>query len=55
MRSVLRIVAVVAALAVVLVVVGCSSPSNAEVSDVVKKVGGAYDGMAAGAGHSTAR
>jgi len=48
MRSVSRIVAVVAALAVVLVV-GCGSPSNAEVSDVVKKVGGAYDGMAAGA------
>ena len=49
MRGVSGIVAVVAALAVVLGVVGCGSPSNAEMGDVVKKVGGAYDGMAAGA------
>jgi len=50
MRNVARIVAVAAALVLTLGVVGCGSPpSNAEVTDVVKKVGGAYDGMAAGA------
>jgi len=48
MRGVSRIVGVVAALAVVLGVVGCGSPaSDAEVADVVKKVGGAYEWMAA--------
>ena len=49
MRGVSRIVAVVAALAVVLGVVGCGSTSDAEMGDVVKKVSGAYDGMAAAA------
>jgi hypothetical protein len=47
MRGVSRIVAVISALAVVLGVVGCGSPSNADEIEVVKKVGGAYDGMAA--------
>ncbi len=47
MRSLSRFVSLVAALAVVLSVVGCGSASNADVSDVVKRVGGAYDGMAA--------
>jgi hypothetical protein len=43
------VVAVVAALAVVLGVVGCGLPFEAEFAEVVKKAGGDYDGMAAGA------
>jgi hypothetical protein len=47
MHGVSRIVVVVAALVLVLTVGGCGSSSTADVGDVVKRVGGAYDGMAA--------
>ncbi len=50
MRGLSRIGTVVVALAVMLGVVGCGSPaSNADVADAARKVGSAYDGMAAAA------
>jgi hypothetical protein len=47
MRTVCKMLPLAVLAAMILGIVGCgSSASNAEIADTVKKVGGAYDGMA---------